>query len=171
MSRMRNDRLALVLLIGLTGCRDGVGAGNGATAGPPIAAPAGQPAQTATLIGLYEGGEGPRRNQMCMLQREGGPATFGIVTWSSGETNCSGVGRATRDGDRLRLAMEGDESCQIDARMEGRRVTLPDRLPSGCAYYCGPNARLSGAAFDKTGGSEQDAMRAVDLVGDPLCGG
>jgi hypothetical protein len=30
---------------------------------------------------------------------------------------------------------------------------------------------MSGATFDKVGGEQADAMRAVDLVGDPLCGG
>ena len=167
MWRMRNDRLALLVLVALVGCRGGDGDGNRSGNAP---APRSGSVQTDTLTGLYEGGEGPRRNQMCMIQRENS-TRFGLVVWAQqGETSCSGSGRATREGSRLRLAMEGDETCVIVAQLDGRRVTLPAGLPQGCAYYCGPNAQMAGAAFDKTGGTEADAMRAVDLVEDPLCG-
>lgn len=160
---MRNGPLLLALLA-LGACRGGGDSpGNGA-------APSGTPAQTATLTGLYEGGEGPRRNQMCMIERDG-TARFGLVVWArEGNNSCSGEGQATREGDRLSLAMRGDETCVIPARIEGTRVILPDSLPQGCAYYCASGAQMTGAAFDKTGGTEQDAMRAVDLVDDPLCG-
>ena len=161
---MRNERLLLVLLLGLAGCRGGDGnvSGNGA-------APGGTPPQTATLAGLYEGGEGPRRHQMCMIDRNGS-TRFGLVVWApQGDNSCSGSGRATREGERLTLAMEGDETCVVEARIEGTRVTLPGALPQGCAYYCGAGAQMTGASFDKTGGSEAEAMRAVDLVGEPLC--
>jgi hypothetical protein len=107
-----------------------------------------------------------------MIERAGGSTSFGFVTWSSGDTNCSGSGVATRDGNRLRLVLDGDESCTLEARIEGRRVTLPGTIPAECQrYYCGTGARLTGAEFDKVGGGETDAMRAVDLVGEPLCGG
>lgn len=160
---MRHGSILLALLA-LAACRgEGDSVGNGA-------APGGTPAQTATLTGLYEGGEGPRRNQMCMIERDG-TTRFGLVVWArEGNTSCSGEGRATRDGDRLSLAMRGDETCVIPARIEGTRVTLPDSLPQGCAYYCAAGAQMTGTAFDKTGGAEADAMRAVDLVDDPLCG-
>jgi hypothetical protein len=163
---MRNDlvRTAFLLVLALAGCR---GAEEGSDTN---AARTDGSVQTSSLTGLYEGGEGPRRNQLCIVSREGRRTAFGLVTWSGGDTNCSGSGLAAREGDRLRLTMEGDESCAIDARIEGTRVTLPGSVPEGCAYYCGPGAQLTGAAFDKVGGSEQDARRAVDLVGDPLCG-
>jgi hypothetical protein len=43
-------------------------------------------------------------------------------------------------------------------------------LPAGCAYYCSRAGRIAGVTLDKTGGSEGDALRAEDLVGDRLCG-
>jgi hypothetical protein len=52
------------------------------------------------------------------------------------------------------------------------QVTLPTSIPSECQrYYCGDGAQMGGASFGKVGGEQADAMRAVDLVGDPLCGG
>lgn len=164
---MRNKLGLLLIVMTLCGCRGNVSENSSVNQSAGV--PARTAVQTATLTGLYEGGEGPRRNQICMIEREGA-TTFGLVTWSSGDANCSGYGRAVREGDRLRLTMDGDQSCAIEARLEGRRVALPDQLPQGCGYYCGPNARLAGATFEKVGGAEPDAMRAVDLVGDPLCG-
>ena len=174
MSRMRNGPLeiALLLLIALAGCR-GEEQANGSPGQPaPGGGGSGKAVQTATLTGLYEGGEAPRRNQMCMIEREGRATSFGFVTWGPGDKNCSGAGTATREGDVLRLRLDGDESCALEARVDGRKVTLPANIPSECQrYYCGSGAQMSGATFDKVGGEQADAMRAVDLVGDPLCGG
>ena len=171
MRRMRNGpmELALLLVIALAGCRgEETQQGNAAT---PASAP-GAPVQTATLTGLYEGGTAPRRNQMCMIEREGRGTTFGFVTWGPGDKNCSGSGTATKEGNALRLRLDGDESCALAARVDGKRVTLPGSIPTECQrYYCGDGAQMSGATFDKVGGEQADAMRAVDLVGDPLCGG
>lgn len=172
MRRMRNGpwQVGLLILIGLAGCRGGDAEGGNGAAGTSGQATDGA-VQTSTLTGLYESGTGPRRNQMCMVEREGRPATFGFVVWGPGETSCSGSGPATREGDRLTLRLDGDESCALAAQTDGRRVTLPARIPEACSYYCGEGARMAGATFDKVGGSQADAMRAEDLVGDPLCGG
>jgi hypothetical protein len=169
---MRNNHLqtALLLLIALAGCRSGEeAAGNGAAAPP---AKNGAEVQTATLTGLYEGGGQARPNQMCMIEREGRSTGFGFVTWGPGDKNCSGSGTATREGNVLRLRLDGDESCVLEARLDGRKVTLPTNIAAACqSYYCGPGAQMSGAAFDKVGGGEPDALRALDLAGEPLCGG
>ena len=168
---MRNGpvEVALLLSIALAGCR---GAGEGTANESAPGSQGGGAVQTDTLTGLYESGEGARRNQMCMIERDGGRTSFGFVTWGSGDTNCSGSGLATREGERLRLQLDGDESCTLEARIDGRRVTLPADMPAECErYYCGTGARLTGIDFDKVGGTQSDALRARDLVGDPLCGG
>jgi hypothetical protein len=77
---MRKTLLLLPLLAAACGAQDSL-TNNGA---PNSAAPAGgepgsaslpgQPVQTATLIGLYEGPAGPQRNQMCMIDRPAGPS-------------------------------------------------------------------------------------------------
>lgn len=130
-----------------------------------------QPAQTADLTGLYEArGQGERRARMCMISDPSGPVSFGIVTEAPGGGSCGGAGEAVRQGKLLRLTMTGDEECVIETQIAGTQVTFPGTLAEGCAYYCGPGATLAGAAFEKTGGTAQDAMRAIDLAGDPLCG-
>jgi hypothetical protein len=83
--------------------------------------------------------------------------------------SCSGAGTLDRVGDKLRLAMAGDSACTIEATISGNTVRLPERTPEGCAYYCGARAKLGGAELTQTGTTEADAMKAKDLVGDPLC--
>ena len=172
---MRNGPLevTLLLLIALAGCRGGGEAEGGGNASSSAGGGgSGGPVQTATLTGLYEGGAAPRPNQLCMIEREGRGTSFGFVTWGPGDRNCSGSGAATREGNVLRLRLEGDESCALEARIDGRRITLPAAIPAECQrYYCGDGAQMGGATFDKVAGGQADALRAVDLVGDPLCGG
>ena len=157
---MRRILLALVLV---TGC--------GADAGNDHAPAAAKAVDLSSLTGLYEGGASLQPSQMCMIG-SAERAAFGLVLWSGGNMgSCAGSGTAERQGEVLRLAMAGDQPCTFDARMEGGRVTLPSVVPESCAYYCGKEASLGGAAFDKKGGAKEDALRARDLVGEPLCAG
>jgi hypothetical protein len=155
---------ALILPLVLAGCGTGEPGNQVGAEGAQK-----QAVQTAELTGLYEGGSGSRRDRMCIVDRATGDSRFGIVTWGEDDRNCSGIGQAVREGGTLRLTMAGDEQCAIEAAIAEGTVTLPDTIPAGCAYYCGPGASLAGVAFEKTGGTAEDAMRATDLVGDPLC--
>ena len=85
--------------------------------------------------------------------------------------SCSGSGSAVREGATLRLRMAGDEPCEIAATLAGGTIRLPQAVPQSCAYYCGARAQLAGAAFTRAGATVEDAMKARDLVGEPLCEG
>lgn len=161
-------RKALSLAFCLAACGQGDGnAGRAGQSGRPQSPPRG-PVQTATLTGLYESG-GARPSQVCIVE-QGGGARFGLVTWQGARSGCSGAGAAVRRGDALRLTMDGESACAIETRIQAGAVTFPAALPRGCAYYCAPGAPLAGLAFAKVGGTREDALRARDLVGDPLCG-
>ena len=125
--------------------------------------------QTANLTGLYESRSQPP-SQLCIVDRGSGNARFGLVVHGGGEASCSGAGSAVRRGDMLSLSMAGDEECTVEARIADGEVAFPASVPEGCAYYCGAGVTLAGAELVKTGGEASDAMRARDLVGDPLCG-
>ncbi len=162
--------LAILLVLAACG-RDEPAADN--RAGPESAGPAasgGSPpsasgSAAARLTGLYEGGAGARKNQMCIVEK-GGEAEFGLLVWGGNLHSCSGAGRAVRSGERLTLTMTGDETCRIDATLKDGVVTLPGSLPLGCAYYCGARASLAGASFTRSG---EDVKKATDIAGDPLC--
>jgi hypothetical protein len=165
---MRQVLMALVLVAGCGAGSDqgnesgGTGAGRSGRDGGSV--------QITELAGLYEGGPPLRPHQMCVIEKAG-EASFALVVWGTGMHSCSGSGRAVREGNTLRLSMAGDESCTMEAKINGTNATLPDNLPQGCAYYCGAQAKLGGASFTKKSSKVEDAMKAKDLVGEPLCGG
>jgi len=164
----------LLILLLLAGCgRDDPAADNRAVpeSGGPAAGrsrPSSPPPAETRLAGLYEGGSGAQKNQMCIVEK-GGEAQFGLLVWGGNLHSCSGAGRAVRKGERLTLTMTGDETCTIEATLKDGAVALPATLPLGCAYYCGARASLAGARFSRTGSSEADAGKAKDIAGDPLC--
>jgi hypothetical protein len=145
--------------------------GNGAATagGGGSASVQGRPGEIESLMGLYEGGDVSRKNQLCMVENAGEQPRFGLVVWGANLHSCSGSGTAVRSGDRLQLKMAGDEACTIEARISGSSIILPDSTPDGCAYYCGANARLTAVRLDQVGKGRNDAAKAKDLVGDPLC--
>jgi len=158
----------LLVLVCLLAAGCGRESGQSANGGNRVVtAPAGGPVQTATLTGLYEGAGTPP-SQLCIIA-QGRTARFGLVTRRDGRPGCSGAGTAIRAGTILRLVMNGESACTIEARLDGGRVVFPASLPRGCSYYCAPGADGGGVVFAKTGGSREDALRARDIVGDPLC--
>ena len=168
---MRQAILFLAPLLAACGGGGGNDSAGRVIAGGETAASDSRPeVQTADLTGLYEArAQGAKRSRMCMISEEPSSAAFGLVVETPGGS-CGGAGEAVRTGNRLRLTMAGEGECAIEALLEGTQVTFPDSLPEGCAYYCGSGATLAGERFEKTGGTVEEAMRATDLAGDPLCG-
>ena len=164
---------ALPLLLLLAACGRGDAPADGANESAPAAAgrtAAGPAAAVADdrLVGLYEGGAGPQKNQLCIVEK-GKAAQFGLLVWGGNLHSCSGAGQAVRAGGRLTLNMAGDETCAIEASLKNGTITLPKTLPAGCAYYCGARASLAGASFTRAGATEADAHKATDIAGDRLC--
>lgn len=125
----------------------------------------------ADLTGLWEDGPLAARSQMCIVENSGGPARFALLRWGKGDRSCSGGGTVERDGKVLRFTMAGESACAFDARLNGTGLTIDGEVPSGCAYYCTAGTSLAGARFTLVAPSIEDALRARDLVGEPLCGG
>lgn len=166
-------RHSLIFLAVLAGCSPAFGPGedsaNEARGTSSPEAPAPVPAADSSLVGLYESGPATARNQICMVEQDG-ETRFGLVLWGANSHSCSGSGTARREEQgRVILEMAGDSPCTIEARIEGGRLSLAVDQQQGCAYYCGARARLNGTELARTGASKADAMRAKDLVGEPLC--
>jgi hypothetical protein len=168
----------LIVLAMVAGCGSADGGGGNAADPAAAAGSAGAPAAKSeapakagqtTLAGLYESGAAGQPNQLCILDDGKGTPRFGLIVWGGNLHSCSGEGTATREGEKLTLAMSGDSQCRIDATVRGGTITLPASVPEGCSYYCGARARLTGASFTQKGTSEADARRARDLVNEPLC--
>ncbi len=144
--------------------------GGGIAGSAPSAAPV-PGASPTDLTGLYEKQSGETANQLCMVAKGPDKARFGLVVWGSNLHSCSGAGEAARNGDRLVLTMDGESECRIEAALKDGVVTLASPAPAGCSYYCGARARFDGATFTRIGATRDEAMKATDLAGGPLCGG
>jgi hypothetical protein len=140
----------------------GKGGSGGAAATGPIGA-------DDSLTGLYEKKEGGLSSQLCIVQRGSGEARFGMNLWGGNMHSCSGAGTVARAGQQLTLTMAGDRACTITARIEGNAIRLPESVREGCSYYCGKQARMTGLSLARTGTSEADALKARDVVDEPLC--
>lgn len=140
----------------------------GAAPAPKMTKAKAAPGRIATLAGLYEGGSGKLKHQMCVVDG-GGSQRFGLVVWGENMHSCAGSGTVARQGDVLKLAMAGDSACTLHATISGKMVKLPQQVPSGCSYYCGAQAKLGGTELTQVGTGKADAMKAMDLVGEPLC--
>jgi hypothetical protein len=156
--------LILLALVAACGASDRHGDQTATGASPRVSA------EPASLTGLYEGGAAGAPNQLCVVDK-GGTARFGIVTWGPNLGACGGAGVVEREGDRLRFRMTGDQACTIEARLVGGSIRLESKVPSGCSYYCAPQAGFEGASFARRGSTIAEAMKAKDPAGDPLCSG
>jgi hypothetical protein len=172
------NRPALFLLLLASACGtsappadgDNKMSGGGVTGSAPAAASV-PGASPTDLTGLYERKSGETVNQLCMVAKGPDKARFGLVVWGANLHSCSGAGEAVRRGDWLVLTMSGDSACRLEARLSDGTVTLASPVPEGCSYYCGARARLDGAAFTRVGATKDEALKAKDLAGDPLCAG
>lgn len=167
---MRKSLLALALLAGCGAMDKAAENEAGADRAAGGEAPAAEPVPAGgALTSLYEGKSGETTDQLCLID-SGRETQFGLVVWGANMHSCSGSGKAVRKGGTLRLEMAGDETCAIEAKLEGGTITLPGRVPTGCSYYCGARAQLTGASFTRKGSTVADVAKAKDLAGDPLCG-
>jgi hypothetical protein len=160
-------RKALILLALLAGCSREPEAGNDQAVHR-------EPRQQRTLghlrslTGLYVSGDRRAPSRLCIVQRPRS-ADFGLVIRGPGAASCSGSGSVRRIGRRLRFTMAGESPCTLYATIDHLSIVLPATAPRGCAYYCGAPARLTGVRLTRNGGTKDAAMRAKDLVGEPLC--
>ena len=127
-----------------------------------------EPPRLRTIIGLFESGAGLGRDRLCVVEHAR-RTEFALVIRGEGGDSCSGSGSIRRRGGRLHFVMSGDSSCTFDAVISGDSILFPERVAKGCAYYCGKNARLTNVRLTQSGATEAAAMRATDLVGEPLC--
>ncbi len=125
--------------------------------------------EAGSVAGLYEKpGISSVPDRIC-ITGEGGTARFGMVTQGQAGRSCSAKGHAQRTGRSLALRIEGSPDCAVSATMSATGLTLDGARGAECVYYCGRDAAFGSGAFTKTGTSEVDIRKVVDLVGEPLC--
>jgi hypothetical protein len=162
--------MMILLLAGCSKADEGEGKEEGEPKGAGKAAPIFRAdGALASLTGLYEGGPDLAPSQLCIID-EKQEIRFALLMRRDAEKSCSGGGTLVRDGGTLRFTMAGESACAFDAALNGRTVTVSGPVPPSCSYYCTAGTSLDGANFTLHGASIEDARRARDLVGEPLCG-
>jgi hypothetical protein len=102
-----------------------------------------QPAADVLKPGVYFGGG---RDALCVMG-ESAPQRFAFVAFAEkGDTNCAAEGRIERTATGWQLIPIGEGGCRLPLISEGDTIRL-GKVPSDCAYYCGPNARIAGLRF------------------------
>lgn len=127
-----------------------------------------QPALLTRLTGRYQDAASAGAGRLCIIEGKR-TVRFGIVIGGGSAPSCSGSGTVSRRRNGLRLAMSGDSPCAWRVGIEGDTLIFPADMPPGCRYYCGAGATLAGVRLRQIGTGSREAMKAKDLVGDPLC--
>ncbi|MBB5709138.1 hypothetical protein [Sphingomonas xinjiangensis] len=161
--------LALVLV--LTGCSDGGGAGNavGASADLESAAIARglvRDPDAMRLAGLYA----RDTDRVCVRPRSGNTARIGVfVDYGDGIT-CSAAGSVRQEGETLHLSLGPGGGCAFEARFDGAAIRFPGTVPAECASLCAKRASLSGLEVSLLSESDAEAAALRDAGGRRLCG-
>ena len=136
-------RFLLIAAVALSACSEQE------AAAPPLAA------------SIYAGSG---RDRLCVARDNGG-ARIAIVTYGEGDNNCTIQTKALTAERGALVKAVGDPACKFFIASAGTTLTLPERLPASCDYYCGPSAALAKKKFTRDAG----ASPVTDLAGDPLC--
>jgi hypothetical protein len=125
-----------------------------------LAACSQQPAVPTLATGEFAG-EG--RDRLC-LAGEPGSYRAGLISYTTGEVNCSASGRIEGSGSNWTLFPKGEGECRIPLVIDGNSVRI-GQVPATCSYYCGPGAAMAGKSFNRT----DMGSKTTDLGGEPLC--
>ena len=129
-----------------------------------------QQIETSDPVGLYRSAPGAELDgRLCITGGSAETRRFALATLWPDREACGGAGEVELAGQALQLKMDGDEPCEIIAQMQNLTLVFPQELPEDCNYYCSPNASLAGLRLGKVGDTQEAALTATDLVGDPLC--
>jgi hypothetical protein len=119
------------------------------------------PADT-TMIGLYA----RDTDRVCIVPDGYGFRIGAFVDYGEGIT-CTGAGRVSRAGERLRVDL--GSGCSFDAKFDGDRIGFPGSVPDACVKLCGGRASFAALAASRLSESGSEAASMRDGRGRLLC--
>jgi hypothetical protein len=120
------------------------------------------------LAGRYETRSDLGVDKFCAVGDEGEFA-IGMLAVFGPDSKCEAQGSAEFDGDKVRITLNGKESCSFDAEFDGIQLRFPGSVPAGCASYCSPRASMSGTAYFFTEPGNASARRTLGRDIERLC--
>ena len=100
---------------------------------------------------------------------DGGQFEIGLLAVFGADSECEAQGRAEFVGEKVRITLQGKESCGFDAEFDGIQLRFPGKVPAGCASYCSPRASMSGTAYYFTEPGNASARRTLGRTIERLC--
>jgi hypothetical protein len=95
---------------------------------------------------------------------------IGVLAVFGPESKCEGQGTASIDGEKVRITLQGKESCSFDAEYDGIELRFPGGVEQGCESYCSSRASLSGTSYFIVEQGDDNARRALGRDIELLCG-
>jgi hypothetical protein len=102
----------------------------------------------------------------------GGSKQFeiGFLAVFGPESKCEGTGKASVDGEKVRITLTGKGNCAFDARYDGIELRFPGVVENGCASYCSARANLSGTHYFMVQPGNTAARNTLGRTIERLCG-
>lgn len=122
------------------------------------------PADT-DITGLYA----RETDRVCIVPARSGYRIGATIDYGEGQT-CNARGTVARSGDVLRIAFEGADGCDFDARMDGDVIAFPGRVPDSCAALCGDRASFAALEAELQSEVVAEASTLRGTRGQALCG-
>ena len=94
---------------------------------------------------------------------------IGMLAVFGPDSKCEAQGRAEFTDGKVRITLNGRESCSFDAEFDGIQLRFPGSVPAGCASYCSPRASMSGTAYYFTEPGNASARRTLGREIERLC--
>ncbi len=125
--------------------------------------------RNVTLSGAFERKSDLGTDRFCAVGNDENGYQVGMIAMFGPGSKCEALGEAEREGENVRITLDGEEKCSFSARFDGVELSLPGDLPKGCASYCSPRAGFEGVSFFMIGEGDAVARSTAGQDFENLC--
>lgn len=126
-------------------------------------------ARNVTLSGAFERKSDLGTDRFCAVGNDEAGYQIGMIAMFGPGSKCEALGEAEREGEDVRITLDGKEECSFSARFDGVELSLPGNLPKGCASYCSRRAGFEGVSFFMIGEGDAVARSTAGQDFENLC--
>jgi hypothetical protein len=108
-------------------------------------------------------------DKFCAVKSGARQFNIGALAVFGPESKCEARGKATIDGEKVRISLSGKDGCRFEAEFDGIELRFPGAMGKGCAAYCSPRASFSGTSYFIVEQGDVNARRALGRDFEKLC--
>ena len=125
--------------------------------------------QNLVFGGRYETRSDLGTDKFCSVKSGAKQFDIGVLAVFGPESKCEARGRASIDGEKVKITFSGDGNCRFDASFDGVELRFPGVMEKGCETYCTPRASFSGTSYFIVEQGDDNARRALGRDFEKLC--